>query len=355
VVGEPGEVADIAVPVAAAAPDTHQQNPAAERDAPGSTKVASPVLRKLAGDLGVDVDSLAGTGPGGRVTRDDVVGAGGRNGRVLAMPKVRKAAREASVDLHTLTGTGPQGAITLADLTGAPAAVTVGARGAGRRERLSATRRAIAKHLIESAQQIPQFTSMVEVDASALVATRAALVARQDGPVPFDAVLMALMIPVLREHPVINAMLDGDEIVYHDRFHIGVAVDTPGGLMLPVVRDADQRTIADLSAEIVRLATAARDRQIQPDELTGATSTLNNVGALGIVAGTPILPLGTSTIVAFGRTRPVLQLRNGNVVEVPTMTISATFDHRLIDGGDSGRFLDQLKQHLEVPALGLLS
>jgi pyruvate/2-oxoglutarate dehydrogenase complex dihydrolipoamide acyltransferase (E2) component len=269
------------------------------------------------------------------------------------MPKVRKAAREAAIDLRTLTGSGPQGAIRLDDLA-VPATAAAAGSSRSRRERLSATRRAIAKHLTESAQQVPQFTSMVEVDASALVATRAALVARHDGPVPFDAVLMALMIPVLREHAVINAMLDGDEIVYHDRFDIGVAVDTAGGLMLPVVRDADRRTIADLSAEIVRLATAARERAIHPDELSGATCTLNNVGALGIVAGTPILPLGTSTIVAFGRTRPVLQLLIGNVVEVPTMTISATFDHRLIDGGDSGRFLQQLKQHLEVPALGLL-
>jgi pyruvate dehydrogenase E2 component (dihydrolipoamide acetyltransferase) len=357
VVGEPGEAAEIDAGSAAAAPDAHPEGRVDESDAPGSAKVASPVLRKLAGNLGVDVGSLAGTGPGGRVTRDDVVVAGGRNGRALAMPKVRRAAREGAIDLHSLTGSGPHGSITLDDLAGAPAAGGTFARdrpAGGRRERLSATRRAIGKHLTESAQQIPQFTSMVEVDATALVATRAALVARHDGPVPFDAVLMALMVPVLREHPVINAMLDGDEIVYHDRFDLGVAVDTPGGLMLPVVRDVNQRSIADLSAEIVRLAAAARERAIHPDELSGATCTLNNVGALGIVAGTPILPLGTSTIVAFGRTRPVLQLRNGNVVEVPTMTISATFDHRLIDGGDSGRFLNQLKQHLEVPALGLL-
>ena len=219
---------------------------------------------------------------------------------------------------------------------------------------MPAIRRSIAKHLTESAQQIPQFTSMVEFDATAILDTRSALKTRLDGPVPIDAVVMALMIPVLRENPIANAMLDGDEIVYFDRYDIGVAVDTTNGLMLPVVRGADTRSFADLSTEIVRLATAARDRSIAPDELSGATTTLNNVGALGVLAGTPILPLGTSTIVAFGKARPVLQLRSGNVVEVPTMTISATFDHRLIDGGDSGRFLQQIKQHLEVPALGLL-
>lgn len=152
-------------------------------------------------------------------------------------------------------------------------------------------------------QTIPQFTSTVDVDATALLATRTALAQRVDAPMPLDAVLMALIA---------------------------------------------------LGAEIRRLAEAARGRTIQPNELTGATCTLNNVGALGVVSGTPILPLGTSSIVAFGVARPMVQLRNVNPVEVPTLTISATFDHRLIDGGDSGRFLAQLKQHLEVPALGLL-
>lgn len=357
VVGEPGELVDAdPLPHRGAATEDAPEHPSpAWSDAGG--KVASPVLRKLAGERGVDLRSLAGTGPGGRVTREDVLGAArptpGVSGRVLAMPRVRREARERAVDLRGISGSGPNGAITLADLDVGAAPATPGSSD-GRRERLSATRRAIAAHLTESARQIPQFTSMIDVDVGGLLATRSALADRHRDPVPLDAVLLALMIPVLRDHPVANAMLDGDEIVYHGRFDIGVAVDTPGGLVVPVVRDADQRTVGELSAEILRLVTAARGRTIQPADLTGATCTLNNVGALGIVAGTPILPLGTSTIVAFGRARPVVELRNGNAVEVPTMTISATFDHRLIDGGESGRFLQQLRQHLEVPAIGLL-
>ena len=124
--------------------------------------------------------------------------------------------------------------------------------------------------------------------------------------------------------------------------------------MVPVVRGADGRSVAELATEITRLATAARERTIHPDELTGATCTVNNVGAVGILAGTPILPLGTSTIIAFGATRPVVRLAGGVPIEVATMTISATFDHRLIDGGSAGRFLTQLGRHLEVPALGHL-
>lgn len=359
VVGEPHERLEVSSPPRLSNVDTR----VAADTSPKSNKVTSPVLRKLASDNDLDVGSVPGTGPGGRVTRDDLLAAvavdgDGPNAPVLAMPRVRRLAREQSVDLRSVNGSGPAGAITIPDLPIPDSASTVGQRSADssgeRRERMPAIRRSIAKHLTESAQQIPQFTSMVEFDATAILDTRSALKTRLDGPVPIDAVVMALMIPVLRENPIANAMLDGDEIVYFDRYDIGVAVDTPNGLMLPVVRGADTRSFADLSTEIVRLATAARDRSIAPDELSGATTTLNNVGALGVLAGTPILPLGTSTIVAFGKARPVLQLRSGNVVEVPTMTISATFDHRLIDGGDSGRFLQQIKQHLEVPALGLL-
>lgn len=367
VVGEPGESAPT---TASAQPASPALAISGSRSGPASAAaLRSPILRKLANDLGVDLAVVAGTGAGGRITRADVEAAaqpapplvratGETNGAansgaaatVLAMPKVRRAARERGIDLKTLVGTGcgPGGSITVADLVGA------GNPSGDRRERLSAIRRSIAVHLTESAQTIPQFTSMVEVDATALLATRGALREQLDAPVPIDALFVALLLPVLREHPIINARLDGDEIVYFDRHDIGVAVDTAEGLVLPVVRTADRLGIGELAAEIVRLAAAARDRTIKPSELTGATCTVNNVGAVGIMAGTPILPLGTSTIVAFGAARPMVQLRNGNPVEVPTMTLSATFDHRLIDGGGSGRFLTQLKKHLEVPALGLL-
>ena len=266
---------------------------------------------------------------------------------VKALPKARKLARASGIDLATVVGTGPGGSITVADVEAAAASATAG----GRRERLSATRRSIARHMAES-MQIPQFTSMVEADASGLLEARAAVVAETGSRVPLDALLVALLVPVLREHPVMNARLDGDDLEYFERYDIGVAVDTPEGLMVPVVRGAHALSVPELSAEILRLASAARDRTVTPNELAGATATVNNVGALGVLAGTPLLPLGTSMIAAFGMARPVVKLRNGVAVEVPTMTVSATFDHRIIDGGASGRFLAQLKEHIEA-ATGL--
>ena len=259
-----------------------------------------------------------------------------------AMPKVRRMARERSVDLAAVAGTGPGGAVTAADLE------TAAGMGGEQRERLSARRRSIARHLTESVRTIPQFTAMVEAGAASLLAARTAASEQSGSPVVLDAVLKAALVAALKDHPVMNARLDGDDIVYYDRYDIGVAVDAPDGLTVPVVRSADRLSAPDLSAEIRRLAAAARDRTLQPGELTGATATVNNVGAVGIVAGTPILPVGTSMIAAFGRVRPVVQLRDGKPTEAPVITVCATFDHRIIDGGSAGRFLTRLKDQIEA-------
>ncbi len=363
IVGEPGEeLAPESTPNDPAPTDPGHRRPAPTPSDPtpigdASSKTASPIIRRLANGAGIDLGTVAGTGAGGRITRSDVEAAIAERGAtvqtapsrptVLAMPKVRREARRQRIDLDALAGTGPHGSVTLADLAPPPTRGDV-------RRRLSAMRRSIAGHLTESAQTIPQFTSMVDVDMTALLQTRSALADDHDMSLPIDAFFVALLVPVLGEHRIMNAMLDGDEIVEFGRIDMGVAVDTPDGLMVPVIHGADQRSTIELAVEIRRLATAARERQIRPEELTGATCTVNNVGAVGIQAGTPILPVGTSTILAFGRSHPVVELRDGHVVSVPTMTISATFDHRIIDGGDAGRFLTKLKRHLEVPALGLL-
>ena len=323
--GEPGDVIAVGQPLIVvgspgeetpAAPDDPEPGPATS--GPGSAAPAELESR-----------AVPGTAAAGAAT-------------TKAMPKVRRMARERSVDLAAVAGTGPGGAVTAADLE---AAADLGGE---RRERLSAMRRAIARHLTESVRTIPQFTAMVEADASGLLAARSAAAEQSGSPVVLDAVLMAALVAALKDHPVMNARLDGDDIVYYDRYDIGVAVDAPDGLTVPVVRGADRLSAPDLSAEIRRLADAARDRTIQPGELAGGTATVNNVGAVGIVAGTPILPVGTSMIAAFGRVRPVVQLRDGKPTEAPVITVCATFDHRIIDGGSAGRFLAQLKDQIEA-------
>ena len=264
---------------------------------------------------------------------------------IKAVPKARKLARNRGIDLAAVAGTGPGGSLTVADVEAAAASAS--GAGAGRRERLSATRRSIARHMAQS-MQVPQFTSMVDADASGLLSARAAAAAETGSRVPLDALLVTLLVPVLRDHPIMNARLDGDEIEFFEHYDIGVAVDTPDGLMVPVVRGADALALPELCSEVMRLAAASRDRTVAPGELAGATATVNNVGAVGVLAGTPMLPVGTSMIAAFGMARPVVRLRDGSAVEVPTITVSATFDHRIIDGGASGRFLAQLKDAIET-------
>lgn len=362
VVGEEGEPV---VPTATSTPVPSEPDPAPSLPATSTTgDLRSPLLRRLAQNLDVAVDQLVGSGHGGQITRADIEAAAtirpeapsepaqpsAGGGAVRAMPKIRRAAREERIDLRTIDGSGPGGAIVLDDLAGPQKA------GADRRQRLSPLRRSIGQHLTESVTTIPQFTSMVDVELTALLATRRALQQRDGDSMPLDALVMSLLIPVLRDHPHMNARLDAhaDELVFFERFDIGVAVDTPDGLIVPVVRHADRRTTGELAAEIRRLAAAARERSIQPNELTGATCTLNNVGAVGLEQGTPILPVGTTAIIAPGRARPVVRLQDDVPSEVQVMTLSATFDHRAVDGGDAGRFLTQLRDHLQVPALGLL-
>ena len=315
VVGEPGE----------AVPDED------EHEAPSEAPAAAPARHD-------EPAPAAGPAPGSAPPRP----AGADS--IKAVPKARKLARERGIDLAAVAGTGPGGSITVADVDAAAASRPTMA--GSRRQRLSATRRSIARHMTQSIQ-VPQFTAMVEADAGGLLEARAAAAAETGSRVPLDALLVALLVPVLRDHPVMNARLDGDEIEYFDRYDIGVAVDTPEGLMVPVVRGADALSVLELSAEILRLAAAARDRTSAAHELTGATATVNNVGALGLLAGTPMLPSGTGMIAAFGMARPAVRLIGGAPTEVPTMTVSATFDHRIIDGGTSGRFLAQLKAQIE--------
>ena len=327
--GEPGDVIPVGQPlIVVGSPDEE-----APTDAGPGTADDAALGTSTAAELGTAEPDQT-TGPGAA----NAVGAAAPK----AMPKVRRMARERSVDLAAVAGTGPGGSITVADLE---AAVRPGGE---RRERLSAVRRSIARHLTESVRTIPQFTAMVEASAAGLLAAQSAAAEETGRPVPLDAVLMAALVPTLADHPVMNARLDGDDIVYYDRYDIGVAVDAPDGLTVPVVRAADRLSVPELAAEIRRLAAAARDRTLEPGELAGATATVNNVGAVGIVAGTPILPVGTSMIAAFGRARPAVQWRDGQPTEAPVITVCATFDHRIIDGGTAGRFLTQLKDQMEA-------
>ncbi len=272
--------------------------------------------------------------------------------RVQALPVVRKLAKDLGVDLARLQGSGPAGRIQREDVEAAARAKRAIPDGE-ERVQLSKLRRTISEHLARSWREIPHVTTFGEAEAGRLLAARRALAARRDGPLPLEAFLIMAVLPALRVFPEFNASLDGDELVLKRRYDIGVAVDTPDGLIVPVVKGADARDLIDLAEEVARLAQATQGRRVTPDELAGATFTLSNIGALGGGYGTPIIPYGTTAILSVGKAEDRVVVRDGRMDVAPLLPLSLSFDHRVIDGAAGRRFLTMVAEYLEEPALFL--
>jgi len=256
------------------------------------------------------------------------------SGKPRALPLVRRLAATLGVDLSTVRGSGPGGRIVRGDVEAA-------GRGSGpaERVRMSPTRLAIARNLTRSWQEIPHVTTFGVADPKALLSARSLLARAGGEPVPLEALLVLAVVPVLREYPEFNAAVDGDYLVLRKQLDIGIAVDTPEGLMVAVVRSADTRDVAGLSAEIVRLAAAARARTIAAADLRGATFTISNIGAVGGGYGTPIIPYGTTAILSVGRAEEKAVVRQGSVVVGMELPLSLSYDHRVIDGARGRAFL----------------
>ena len=249
-------------------------------------------------------------------------------GRVRATPLVRRLAQELDVDLETLTGTGPQGRVTEADVRGAAGSerLTPGQVQEGRREPLRGVRRLIAEHMTRAHREVPPVTWVEEADLSGI-----------DLKLLVPTVLKACA-EALEEFPELNARLDGDGIVYLDRYDIGVAVQTEDGLVVPVVRNCDSASIDDLAAEVARLAESARAGTLKPEELRGSTFTVTSAGKLAGLFQTPIVNHPEVAILSIGRVaeRPVV--RDGELAVGRTGYVALTFDHRVVDGARAAEF-----------------
>ncbi len=271
--------------------------------------------------------------PGGRDSSRSAAERG-TSATPRAMPVVRKLAKDRGIDLATVTGTGPGGAIRRSDLDGTPAAV-----GQPDVTPLSQTRQAIAHHMTMSWTTIPHVTVQAEVRAEALMAAR--------GAYPLEVVLAQTVMPLLRTYPEFNAEYVDGGIAIKPNIHLGFAVDTQAGLMVVVVRDADELSATDLAAEFEHLAAAAMERTVALEEITGQTFTISNIGALGGGHGTPIIPLGTSSIMSIGRAIPQPVVVDGELAVGLVAPVDLSYDHRLIDGGLGQRFLADLVNGLE--------
>jgi pyruvate dehydrogenase E2 component (dihydrolipoamide acetyltransferase) len=256
------------------------------------------------------------------------------------LPAVRRLAAEMGVDIDAVTGTGPEGRITREDVLSA---------GSGPVERvpLSPVRRTIADRLTRSWREIPHVTTYGAARAERLLAERRRLLEGAEGPLPLEALLVALVVPLLEEHPEFNATVSGTDVLLRKHYDIGVATDTPDGLMVPVLENASGRSVMELADAIIRLAKAARSRSLSADEMRGATFTVSNIGAVGGGYGTPIIPFGTSAIVSFGRAAAEPVVERGAVVAGIVLPISLSYDHRLIDGARGRAFMAGLVSAIE--------
>jgi pyruvate dehydrogenase E2 component (dihydrolipoyllysine-residue acetyltransferase) len=263
-----------------------------------------------------------------------------------ALPLVRKLAKDLGVDLATVTGSGPGGRITRGDVERAAA----GGSADRDRVRLSKLRRTIAERMARSWREIPHVTTFAEADAARLVEERARL-ARDVRPVPLEALFVLAVSPALGSHPAFNASVDGEDLLLARRLDIGLAVDTPDGLIVAVVRDAGERNVLGLADEVTRLTRAVRGRTVTPEDLTGNTFTISNIGAVGGEFGTPIIPYGTTAILSFGRIRDRVVARAGRPSIRPLLPLSLSYDHRVIDGASGRRFLSAVVDAIENPAV----
>jgi pyruvate dehydrogenase E2 component (dihydrolipoyllysine-residue acetyltransferase) len=247
----------------------------------------------------------------------------GPAGRVRATPLIRRMAQELGVELETVEGTGPQGRITEEDVRRAGPG---DASGDGRREPLRGVRRLVAEHMSRAHREVPPVTWVEECDFSKVELKRLV-------PTVLQAVAESL-----QEFPELNARLENDTIVYLDRYDLGVAVQTDQGLVVPVVRACEAKSLDELADEVARLAEAARDGTLKPEELRDSTFTVTSAGKLGGLLTTPIVNHPEVAILSVGRVadRPVV--RDGELKVRPTGTIAITFDHRVVDGARAAEF-----------------
>lgn len=299
--------------------------------------LASPGTRRLAREAGVDINTLKGSGPIGRVTRDDVSRTGGAGG-----------------GLETYSSTPPKSSMQIPRMAFQSSQGNMEERVA-----LRGIRRKIAEKMQLSKHIIPHFSLMDEANVTALVEMRDGLKAKAEKTgvkVTYLPFLMKAMIATMREFPAFNASIDdaAEEIVYKKYFNIGFAADTDQGLVVPVIKNADQKTILEISKEIIELSTKARANKLAPDDMKGGTISITNIGSIGGAFATPIINHPEVAILGMYKIHDKLVMKDGKVDSIKVMNLSITADHRLIDGAQAAKFLKAFIERLENPGVLML-
>ena len=334
-------------PVQPAAPT----GPAAPAAAPAAPAVASaayvtPIVRKLARDKGVDLTAVSGTGVGGRIRKEDVQKAAARAEEARRAAEARAAAASAA----------PAGPAAPTAAPAAPTRPAVDTTLRGRTEKMSRLRQVIAERMIDSLQTSAQLTTVVEVDVTRVAALRARakndFLAKNGTKLTFLPFFVQAATEALKAHPKINASIEGKNVTYHDVEHVGIAVDTPRGLLVPVVKNAGDLNIPGLARRINDLAARTRAGKVDPDELSGSTFTITNTGSGGALFDTPIINQPEVAILGLGaitkQPRVVADADGNEAIAVRSVChLALSYDHRLVDGADAARYLMTVKKRLE--------
>jgi len=338
----------------APAPSVPSATPPASTN--GKHPLASPLARSIARDAGLDLATVAGSGPGGRIVRADVQHAISALTAAPAAPTPQTAAPTTA----PTTAPTPQSAAPVAPAPSLAAPVVQLATGPDDEEiALNNVRRITARRLVESMQQAPHFYLTSVVAADELVAARARIneglaglaAARSEQPtkVSVNDIVVKAVAVALRAHPEVNVSFGGDKLIRHHRIHVGVAVALPDGLIVPVIRDADAKTVTQISAETRDLATRARSGKLKPDEFTGSTFSVSNLGMFGVDQFTAVINPPEAAILAVGATKQAAVVRDGQLAVGYTMAITLSVDHRALDGATGAKFLADLTALLENP------
>ena len=331
-----------AAPAATAAPAA-----AAPVSSGASGSYVTPIVRKLAKDKGVDLSTVTGTGVGGRIRKQDVEAAAKAAEEARAAAAAPAPATEASAPAAAAK---PASAKPEVDTTLR-----------GRTEKMSRLRQVIADRMIDSLQTSAQLTTVVEVDVTRVAALRARakndFLSKNGTKLTFLPFFVQAATEALKAHPKINASIEGKNVTYHDVEHVGIAVDTPRGLLVPVVKNAGDLNIPGLAKRINDLAARTRDNKVNPDELSGSTFTITNTGSGGALFDTPIINQPEVAILGLGaiqrQPRVIKDADGGEVIAIRSVCyLALSYDHRLVDGADAARYLMTVKKRLEEGDFG---
>ena len=346
----PAPVATTPVVAAPSAPARTTEAPAPSASAVASAAYVTPIVRRLAREKGVDLTTVTGTGVGGRIRRQDVEAA------AKALEAARRAEEAAKAEREAKAAKAAAGPEPVAPAPAKAARVVPDTTLRGRTEKMSRLRQVIAERMINSLSTSAQLTTVVEVDVTRVAALRARakddFLTRNGTRLTFLPFFVAAATEALKAHPKLNATIDGKDVTYHDVEHVGIAVDTPRGLLVPVVRNAGDLNIPGLARRINDLAARTRENKVNPDELSGSTFTITNTGSGGALFDTPIINQPEVAILGLGaiqkQPRVVKDADGGDVIAIRSVCyLSLSYDHRLVDGADAARYLMAVRRRLE--------